>query len=202
MTDVVTSSADIKALCVYCSASDNIDPAYVQEAAKLGRLIASHNYELVFGGGRVGLMGEVAKAAFTAGARVVGFMTEFLNAHEGGNHDITELHVVPSMHERKTKMFERADAFAILPGGVGTLDELFEILTWKQLGFHKKPIVMVNVNDYWTPIFKEFMPRMAKEGFIREDDLSLFKVVASADQVFDAIQDAQHESATFVSRWG
>ncbi len=141
--------ATVRSLCVYCGASDRVDAAYRQAAADLGTRLAEAGIELVYGGGRIGLMGRLADAARLGGGRVTGIIPAHLHDREIGHHGISELIVVGSMHERKHLMFERADAFAVLPGGIGTIEEAFEIITWKQLRLHDKPIVLVDIAGYW-----------------------------------------------------
>ena len=142
----------IRALCVYCGSSGAVDQRYRDAAVELGGRLSQTGIELVFGGGHVGLMGLVADAVLAGGGRAVGIIPESLRARELAHSGLSELVVVGSMHQRKRQMAERADAFAILPGGIGTLDEAFEILTWRQLGIHDKPIFLVDVAGYWRPL--------------------------------------------------
>ena len=128
----------MNSICVYCGSSNTVDQRYKDVAVELGTLLAKKDITLIFGGGGVGLMGLISDACLKAGGRAVGVMTEFLFEYEGTRREITELHVVKSMHERKCKMFDLSDGFIILPGGFGTLDEAFEILTWRQVGLHNK----------------------------------------------------------------
>ena len=142
----------VQRVCVYCGSSGRVAESYREAARRTGRLLAQSRMELVYGGGHIGLMGLTADAALAAGGRVVGIIPDFLHNREVAHTKLSELVVVGSMHERKQRMFERSDAFAILPGGFGTLDEAFECMTWKQLGLHDKPIVVVDVEGYWTPL--------------------------------------------------
>ena len=142
----------IRHLCVYCGSSTGRDPVYRDAAAQLGGAMAEAGIELIFGGGRIGLMGVLADAVLAAGGRVVGIIPERLRAAEVAHRGVSELIVVPSMHDRKRTMAERADAFAVLPGGIGTLDEMFEMLTWRQLRLHDKPIFLVDIAGYWQPL--------------------------------------------------
>ena len=146
------AKSEIRTLCVYCGSSNAVAPRHLAAAAELGRLAAGRGIEIVFGGGHVGLMGALADGALVAGGRVTGVIPGHLEAREVGHRGVTELIVVDSMHTRKRRMFEIADAFCALPGGLGTLDETFEIITWKQLGLHDKPIVLVNVEGFWNPL--------------------------------------------------
>jgi uncharacterized protein (TIGR00730 family) len=142
----------VKRLCVYCGSSNLVDERYLAAARELGAAAARADIEVVFGGGGVGLMGILADAALAAGGRVTGVIPTRLRAAELAHQGVTELIVTASMHERKREMAARADAFAILPGGIGTLDEAFEIITWRQLGLHNKPIFVVDIDGYWQPL--------------------------------------------------
>jgi len=151
-------------LCVYCGSAAGLDTSYRAAARELGRSLAVAGIELIFGGGRIGLMGEVADAVLMAGGRVTGIIPDRLRSREQAHPRATELLITGSMHDRKRLMAERADAFAILPGGIGTLDETFEILTWRQLGLHDKPIFLVDVAGYWKPL-RDLFDHLATHGF-------------------------------------
>ena len=142
----------INALCVYCGSSPGTDPAFVATARSFGKILAENEIRLVYGGGSTGLMGALAEAVLEHGGEVIGIIPEFLTQRERPRRLAQELVVTRDMHERKRKMFERADAFVALPGGVGTLEEIVEQLTWAQLGRHKKPILFANINGYWDPL--------------------------------------------------
>src|SRR3546814_324213 len=144
----------ISSLCVYCGSAVGLDPAHRESAARLGQIMAENRIRLVYGGGRIGLMGVVADAVLASGGTAVGVIPEFLETREVGHQGVNDLHVVDSMHSRKNLMFEMSDAFAVLPGGFGTLDEAFEIITWRQLKLHDKPIVMIDVDGYWQPFLR------------------------------------------------
>ncbi len=190
----------IKSVCVYCGSSARVDQVYKDAATELGKTLAANDWGVVYGGGRVGLMGLVADAALTAGARVVGIIPQHIQAREIEHTDLTELHIVDSMHIRKQMMVDRGDAFVILAGGLGTLDEFFEILTWKQLGLHDKPVVMVNINGYWTKMV-EAIKHIADEKFMRMEDLGMFQVVDTVADVVDALNRAPHERFDPSSKW-
>ena len=147
---------EIKSLCVFCGSRAGLDPDHESAARHLGHAIADRGIKLVYGGGDIGLMSIVARAALENGGHVIGVIPEFIQDFEVGNPGLSELIVVESMHERKSKMFELADGFVSLPGGLGTLDETIEILTWKQLQQHRKPVVLVDINDYWRT-FRELL---------------------------------------------
>ena len=143
-------------LCVYCGSSEGTDPRYREAARELGAGLAARGMELIYGGGRNGLMGAAADAALAGGGRVTGIIPVHLEHREVAHRGLGELVVVADMHQRKRVMAERADAFAVLPGGVGTLDETIEILSWRQLGLHDKPLVVVDVAGYWSPLAELF----------------------------------------------
>lgn len=185
---------ELRSLCVFCGASPGALPAYADEAAALGRAMAENGVRLVYGGGGIGIMGVVARAVLAHGGEVVGIIPEHLQTAEIALDGLTELHVVPDMHTRKRMMFERSDAIAVLPGGFGTLDETFEILTWKQLNLHAKPVVLVNTAGYWDGLLT-FCRSMLDAGFIREKHLGMFSVVDSAPQALQAARDLLPASA-------
>lgn len=190
----------IKNVCVYCGSSSKVDDAYKQAATTMGHLIAAEGWGVVYGGGRVGLMGLVADAALEKGASVVGIIPEHIQEREVEHNDLTELHVVDTMHVRKQMMVDRSEAFIILAGGLGTLDEFFELMTWKQLGLHDKPIVVVNINGYWTKML-ESIDHIAAEGFMREEDKGLFVSVDTVEDVAEAIKNAPNEKFDPTTKW-
>ena len=179
----------LRSLCVYCGSSSAVDARYRDAAVRLGATLARQRIALVYGGGRVGLMGLLADACLQAGGSVVGVIPEFLRRAEVGHGAVTELVVVDTMHERKRTMFERADGFVILPGGLGTLEEMFEVLTWKQLGLHDKPIVVVDVAGYWQPL-AALIDHMIGENFARPEARALLTVVDDVEQVLPALERA------------
>ena len=177
----------LTSLCVFCGSQSGGDPAYAAAAAGLGRALAAHGTDLVFGGGRVGLMGAVADAVLAGRGRVIGVIPGFLKDKELAHPAATEMLVVPDMHSRKKLMFERSDAFCILPGGVGTLDEMFEIITWRQLHLHNKPIIVVNVANYWADLIN-LLDRMIGAGFAHRGHEALVTVVDGVDAVIGAAE--------------
>jgi uncharacterized protein (TIGR00730 family) len=177
---------NIRALCVYCGSSGAVGAAYRAAASELGTGLAAAGIELVFGGGRVGLMGLLADAALVAGGRVTGVIPERLCEAEVAHRGVTELVVVANMHERKRLMADRADAFAVLPGGIGTLDEMFEVLSWRQLKLHEKPIFLVDIGGYWTPL-RRLLGHIVEQGFARPGALGLVHVVASVAALIEAL---------------
>ena len=165
----------MRTLCVYCGSSPGSDPAFAEAARAVGTLIGREGWQLVYGGGRAGLMGIVADAALAAGAPVVGVIPQSLMVRELGHPGLTELHVVETMHQRKTLMAERADAFVALPGGIGTFEELFEVWTWRQLGYHDKPVGLLNVAGYYDPLLA-FLDQATGKGFMRAAQHELLQV--------------------------
>jgi uncharacterized protein (TIGR00730 family) len=191
---------EIQSVCVYCGSSSRVDQIFKDAAVALGKSIADNGWNVVYGGGRVGLMGLVADSALGAGGKVVGIIPKHIQAREIDHTDLTELHIVDSMHIRKQMMVDRSDAFVILAGGLGTLDEFFELLTWKQLGLHDKPIVMVNIQGYWTKML-EAIKHIADEKFMRVEDFGMFQVVDSIEDVPGAILRAPQERFDPSSKW-
>jgi uncharacterized protein (TIGR00730 family) len=185
----ITSSqvaSTIKSLCVYCGSARGSSPAYVAAARELGEALAQRGIRLVYGGARIGMMGEVADAVMKNGGAVIGVIPEHLQSSEVGHSGITELKVVESMHVRKKLMFDLSDGFAVLPGGFGTLDELFEIITWRMLSLHSKPIVVLNIDGYWDKLQALFDDMIAK-GFARDATRQHFSVVNSVGRLFDIL---------------
>ena len=173
-------------ICVYCGSRDGAQPQYGDAARTLGRLIGERGWALVYGGGKVGLMGIVADAVLAAGGPVIGVIPQTLVRREVGHRGLTELHVVQTMHERKQMMAERADAFVALPGGIGTLEELFEAWTWRQLGYHDEPIGLLNVGGYYDPLL-QFMQRTVDEGFLSPMQMSMIDVDSDASRLLDTL---------------
>ena len=174
-------------LCVYCGSGNGRNPAYVAAAQALGKSLAANGIGLVYGGGSLGLMGEVARAVLQAGGHVTGIIPEFLVNRERMLTDVNELIVTADMHERKMTMFARASGFVALPGGLGTLEELAEISTWAQLGQHSKPIILCSVEGYWDPLVT-LLEHMRQERFIREGLDITMDVVKSAEEVVPAFE--------------
>ncbi|UOA15280.1 MULTISPECIES: LOG family protein [Sulfitobacter] len=176
-------------VCVYCGSRPGDDEAFTRDAETLGRGLAEAGLRLVYGAGDVGLMGSVARAAQQAGGDTFGVIPAHLVAWEVGKTDLTRYIVTETMHERKKVMFMNSDAVAVLPGGAGSLDELFEVLTWRQLGLHEKPIFLVNTNGYWDP-FMSLMNHVVDHGFADRTLLDYVTVVADADAALSALRRA------------
>ena len=173
-------------ICVYCGSRPGADPRFAQSAHDTGAVIGSQAWELVYGGGKVGLMGMVADATLSAGGTVYGVIPQTLIDKEVGHTGLTELHVVDNMHTRKTMMFERADAFVALPGGIGTFEELFEIWTWYQLGVHHKPFGLLNVAGYYDPLIA-MLDSMVAQGFLNPAVRGLLQVGTDAGELLQRI---------------
>jgi uncharacterized protein (TIGR00730 family) len=178
-----------KLLCVYCSSSDRLDPKYAEAAAELGRAMVTHGWGLVYGGGKTGLMGAVARAVKQNGGRVVGVIPEFMKARELAFDGADELVTVITMRERKLLMETRADAFVALPGGWGTLEEILEILTLRQLDVVRKPCVFLNQDGFYDDLLRLFS-RMLRENFFKPSNMGLFRVAATVDEIFPQIEAA------------
>jgi uncharacterized protein (TIGR00730 family) len=184
----------ISSLCVYCGSAGAVDLRYREAARKLGECLAGAGIELVFGGGRIGLMGVLADAVLAGGGRVVGVIPERLRDAELAHQGASELVITASMHDRKRVMAERADAFAVLPGGIGTLDEMFEILTWRQLGLHDKPIFLVDVAGYWQPL-RALLDHIEAERFAASLVPRLMTVVPNIAALAQALDAAPRGKA-------
>jgi uncharacterized protein (TIGR00730 family) len=184
-----SAMTSIRSLCVFCGSKAGADPAYAAAARRLGALIAGRGVRLVYGGGTIGLMGMVADAVLGHGGHVIGVIPEFLMKYEVGHKRLSELIVTDSMHDRKRRMFELADAFVVLPGGLGTLDETFEIVTWKQLRLHDKPIVVLDIGGFWQP-FADLVAAVVEKDFAHPAVAELFTVVRTPEDVFAAIAAA------------
>ena len=189
---------NMRSLCVYCGSSEMVDAQYRDAASELGAQLARAGIALVYGGGRVGLMGLLADAVLAARGKVTGIIPSHLRDAEVAHRGVSELVVVGSMHERKRLMAERADGFAILPGGIGTLDEMFEIVSWKQLRLHDKPILLVDIGGYWAPL-RALLDHIIGAGFASEQTRGLLQVVPSVAALMVALSEAPavaHETDT------
>ena len=156
----------IRTICVYCGSGPGTNPRFIEAAIALGRILAEHGIRLVYGGGSIGLMGAIATSVLDHGGTVTGIIPDFLTARENALTRVQEMIVTPDMHERKRLMFERSDAFVALPGGIGTLEELVEQLTWQQLGRHTKPVLLANIDGFWEPLLA-LLSNMRATEFIR-----------------------------------
>jgi uncharacterized protein (TIGR00730 family) len=176
-------------LCVYCASGIGIDSRHAEAARELGRAMAGNRIRLIYGGARIGLMGALADAVLSGGGDVVGIIPRHLDRVEVGHRGASELIVVDSMHQRKQKMFEMSDAFAVLPGGVGTLDETFEIITWRKLQLHDKPILLVDIAGFWRPLLS-LIDHIIGQGFAHPADRNLYQVVSTIPALLGALKSA------------
>lgn len=176
----------VRDICVFCGAAAGSLPIYSEAAQALGQVMAESGFGLVYGAGNIGLMGVLAEAALTSGGEVVGVIPQKLVDRELAHQGITELHVVATMHERKAKMHDLCDAYIALPGGIGTLEEFFEAVTWRQLGYHDKPIALLNVGGYYNGI-DDFFATMQRDGFLHSDHRDLFFMESDAARLLDRL---------------
>lgn len=177
-------------ICVYCASSSKIDSKYVETAKRLGSLLAENNMQLVYGGGSVGLMGILADSVLDKGGKVTGIIPKFMVEAEWQHDGLTKLILTETMHERKEKMAAMSNAVVALPGGCGTLEELLEVITWKQLGIYQNPIIIVNVDGYYNHLLAQFQ-QAADELFMRPQHLDMWTVVETADEVLEAIKNSK-----------
>lgn len=192
--------SECNSICVYCGSSGSVDGKLKQLAVDFGTELGKTGRTLVYGGGKVGLMGLCADAVLANGGKVIGIIPSHISEREVQHLGLTELHVVPSMHVRKQMMVDRADAFVVLPGGIGTLDELCEVLTWRQLGVHDKPIVIVNTHGYWSP-FIDMIDHIIDQGFMRPSDRKTFMVVDRVEDVLPFLTAAPQEHFDPATKW-
>lgn len=177
---------DKKSVCVFCGASNNVPKKFLDIGATFGQMLASRGIRLIYGGGDCGVMGAVANGTMTNKGQVTGVFPVSLRNIENEHQGLTEIIIVSTMHERKMGMFERSDAFIVFPGGFGTLDEMFEILTWKQLALHDKPVIIFNYQGYWDPLIA-LMKNIIEVGFAKPVNATYYKVVTELDQIFDVL---------------
>lgn len=180
----------IKSVCVYCGSRTGDEPSHAGIAKKLGTMLAENNYQLVFGAGSIGMMGIVARSALEAGGNVIGVIPEHLNDIEITQPGLTDLHITKNMHERKSIMFQKSDAFVVLPGGLGSMDEFFEILTWAQLGLHSNPIIIFNHKNYWQPLLN-LLDHIIEEDFAGVKCRDLYQVVDSLDELMHILKTSE-----------
>lgn len=183
------ANSPVSTICVYCGSGKGVNPTYADAARTLGKAMAEAEIGLVYGGGGLGLMGEVARSVLDHGGFVTGIIPDFLSEREKMLENVQELIVTEDMHERKKIMYERSDGFVALPGGIGTLEELVEQLTWSQLGRHEKPIVLANISGYWDP-FVELVAHMREEAFVRKGLEVTFRTVSDAKEIVPTLVSA------------
>ncbi len=188
----------MKTICVFCGSSDKIHPHYLAAASQMGAAIAARGMRLVYGAGSTGLMGAVADGALQAGGEVIGVIPEYFNTPRLAHNGLTRLEVVDTLHQRKARMVELADAFIALPGGYGTLEELFEVLTWAQIGLHSKPVGLLNTRGYYDRLLS-LVEHARDEGFIYAEHRALFTCSAAPDELLTALEN--HRSPGGLERW-
>lgn len=192
--------SDCKNICVYCGSSARVDDVYKEAAKELGVVMAAAGLDLVYGGGRVGLMGIVADSVLAGGGEVYGVITTHLAELEVEHQGLTRIDVVETMHERKQRMVDHADAFVILPGGLGTMDEFFEVMTWRQLGLHNNPVIVVNVDGYWDKLV-ELIEGLIEKGFAQPSDRDALTVVNDVSEIPEALKAAPKERIIPHTKW-
>lgn len=190
MTTAKISS--FQTLCVYCGSGEGHSPVYADAARDLGKRMAQKGLKLVYGAASIGIMGIVADASLKSGGYVVGIIPNHILDREVGHDRLNEMHVVDTMHQRKTMMVERSDAFIIFPGGLGTLDETFEILTWKQLGLHDKPVIIANIDGFWDKLL-DLIEHQIECGFVKPQYRNLYAVAHSVDEIFSVLENCAGE---------
>ena len=190
---------DLKSICVYCGSSDTVAPGYLAAARQMGQVLAESGIRLVFGGGKTGLMGEVADGVIEAGGEVVGVIIPSMNTPTLAHMGLTRMDVVPDMHARKARMHELSNGYIALPGGFGTLDELFETITWAQVGAHEKPIGLLNANNYYDPLLLA-LRHSVREGFIFHEHLDSLACDPDPRQLLKSMKNHRHPSEA-TRRW-
>ncbi|MBM7662382.1 uncharacterized protein (TIGR00730 family) [Bacillus mesophilus] len=188
---------NIKSICVFCGSSTGAHPNYIEQAKKLGAFLAENDIELIYGGGNVGVMGEISRTVMSHGGKVTGVIPKLI--HERVDHvDLTNLHIVENMHERKAKMYELSDGFIALPGGIGTLEELAEVMTWYQIGYHGKPIALFNINQFYDK-FIDLLQHMVGEGFLKKDYLSSLILDSNPEVLLEKMNAFEGQK---IDKWG
>ena len=180
----------VKSVCVYCGSRTGDEPSHASIAQHIGTSLAENEFSVVFGAGSIGMMGIVARSALEAGGDVIGVIPEHLNDIEITQPGLTEIHITQNMHNRKALMFKKSDAFVLLPGGLGSMDEFFEVLTWAQLGLHSNPIIILNHKNYWSPLLA-LIDHIINEDFAGVKCQSLYQVVSSVDAVIDILKTSE-----------
>ena len=179
----IATPMPIQSVCVYCGSSGHVSASFKHLTRAVATALAEHKLRIIYGGGNIGLMGLLADTALASGGEVVGIIPEHIRAREIQHKNLTQLHVVDNLHVRKQMMMDMADAFVILPGGLGTLDETFEALTWKQLGLHNKPIIIYNHEEFWTPLIA-LIDHVMASGFVPRTNKTFYKVARNIDELF------------------
>ena len=188
----------MRKICVFLGAATGNAPAFKNDAYQLGQIIAARGFGLVYGGGQRGLMGAVADSVIASRGSVTGIIPKFLENIEMGHPDVNDLRVIDTMHERKAMMYDLADAFIVMPGGLGTLDEAMEIITWRQLGLHHKPIIIVNLNGYWAPMLTMFQ-NIIDQGFMHHGHVGHYETASTLDELADMLDALPGTGNAFAS---
>ena len=189
----------MKSICVYCGSSDAVSPDYLTAARQMGQILAKRGFRLIYGGGKTGLMGAVANAALESGGEVIGVIIPSMNTAPLAYNGLTRMDVVPDMHARKARMHELSDGYIALPGGFGTLDELFETLTWGQVGEHEKPVGLLNVKGYYIPLLRA-LQHAVQEGFVFQEHLDILACESDPETLLNVMQNHKHPHEA-VRRW-
>lgn len=187
----------INSISVFCASSPGFEPIWIEEATNVGAYLAQNNITLVYGGGRVGLMGALANGALDNGGKVIGVIPHFLNSKEIGHSGVTELHAVETMHERKMKMSDLCEGIIALPGGFGTMEELFEMITWAQLGLHRKPVGLLNTHGFYDHLIA-FIDNMVSVGLLRQENRDMLLV---SEHIDDLVKQMENYVAPEVPKW-
>lgn len=187
----------LKTIAVYCGSSAGNSNKIIEEAQRVGRFLAENDLELVYGAGKIGIMGEIAEAALQRNGRIIGVIPDFLKHKEIVHLGLSELYTTSTMHERKMKMYELSDAFIVLPGGFGTMDEFFEILTWAQLGLHQKPIGLLNIDGYYDDLLAMFL-KMVSKKILKQENMDLVLTAESIESLYSKMQDYQPKT---IPKW-
>jgi uncharacterized protein (TIGR00730 family) len=189
----------MKSICVFCGSADAVSPDYLVAARQMGQVLAGHQFRLIYGGGKTGLMGAVAEGALEAGGEVIGVIIPSMNTPALASKNLTRMDVVPHMHARKARMHELADGYIALPGGFGTFDELFETITWAQTGAHEKPVGLLNVKNYYAPLLAA-LEHAVQEGFVFREHLDSIACESNPEKLLDTMNNHRHPHEA-VRRW-
>ncbi len=189
MENIILKSGTLT-VCIFAGSRNGQGGGFAAEAVILGKSLANSGIKVIFGGGGEGIMGSIAEGVRQGSGYILGVMPEFLSERERLNQNLAELIITKSMHERKSTMYEKSSAYIVMPGGLGTLEEVCEILTWKQLGLHSKPVIFMNINNFWTPFF-DFLNHLSRNGFLNKKTLSIFKVAHNTQEILSILLDSK-----------
>lgn len=195
----MSNEKKLNSICIFCGSSTGLDPLFTQKAGELARLLANRGCRIIYGGGSVGLMGVVAREAMNAGGEVIGVIPESLEVRELAERKLTELRVVQSMHERKALMAELSQGFIVLPGGIGTMEEFFEVYTWLQLGIHNKPVALYNTGEYYDGL-KRFLLQMVKQQFLKRETFDQLIIETVPENLIQRLEDGLAGESDFLKK--